>query len=384
MHYRGHNLIPRIFTIWINSPIFSPSVMKFDSLPSQVASHLKSEISKGRWHDWLPGERVLADLFQVSRRSLGAAMDQLRKEGVICTEKGRGNRILQIAGNGTHNEPLSVGLLTPTPLGDMRPGTAIWVHALQVLLEENQGRLTPFHGNRFFSKRPANALRRLIASCPQKCWVLAHSTHETQAWFAEQEIPCVLAGTGHPSVDLPDVDFDAHALCFHAANTALSLGHRRIALLLTESPGFVASEVAAESGFREAFAQRKFPGAIPLVAWHQRSRDHLVRILERLFAADVPPTALLATHGMDYLTVTGVLARRGLRIPDQVSVISRNDDAFLDALFPTPTRYRCDPHQQAAKLFRMITSIAARRSPSLRHVRIEPRFIRGESLAKPN
>src|SRR6187402_1314038 len=130
--------------------------MKFDNLPSQVAFHLKSEISKGRWHDWLPGERVLADLFQVSRRSLGAAMDQLRQEGVICTEKGRGNRILQRAETGALHEPLSVGLLTPTTLGDMRPGTAIWVHALQVLLEENHGRLTPFHGNRFFSKRPAN------------------------------------------------------------------------------------------------------------------------------------------------------------------------------------------------------------------------------------
>ncbi len=131
------------------------------------------------------------------------------------------------------------------------------------------------------------------------CWPIPRM--KLKHGLRNREIPCVLAGTRHPSVDLPDVDFDAHALCFHAANTALSLGHRRIALLLTESPGFVASEVAAESGFREAFVQRNLPGAVPLVAWHQRSRDHLVRVLERLFCRR-GPTNRASRHPWDGLS----------------------------------------------------------------------------------
>ncbi len=355
--------------------------MKFCSLPSQVADHLKAEIAKGRWQEWLPGERTLAESLQVSRRSLSTAIDQLKKEGVIRSERGRGNRILQAAGNASNENTLSVGLLTPEPLEDLRPGASLWVNSLQVLLSQNNGRLTPFYGHKYFTRHPANALRKLTQNSPKKCWVLTQSTHETQAWFEEHRVPCVLAGTRHADVNLPDVDFDAHALCFHAANTALSLGHRQIALLLTEVPGFIASEVAAEAGFREAFSKRKLEDASPIVVWHHRSRDHLLRILERLFHMPSPPTAILTTHGMNYLTVTSYMTQLGLKVPDDVSLISRTDDVFLDAILPTPTRYRCDPQVQAGRLFKMIVAMTSNQPISQRHIRIEPRFIRGESLA---
>lgn len=356
--------------------------MKFNSLPAQVAEHIKQQIVEGRWVEWLPGERSLAESLQISRRTLTAAVAQLNKEGVLRSEAGRGSRILKEAGTkASATSAKLVGLLTPEPLDVMRPGTILWVNDLRAILAEEGCLLTSFQGHKYFSKRPGNALKRLIAGNPQSCWVVAQTTLETQRWLDEHAIPSVIAGTRHVGVNLPDVDVDTHALCYHAASMLLRLGHRKIALLLTESPGYVASEHDAEAGFRAAFAHNG--DSVPIVTYHQRSQPHLVRVLSRMFNGADFPTAVIATHGMDYLTVTSFLAQRGLRVPEQVSVVARNDDAFLDALLPAPTRYGGDPHLYAGKLFKMITHLMRGTATGQRHLRIEPLFIKGASIARP-
>jgi LacI family transcriptional regulator len=359
--------------------------MKFRSLPIQVAEHITQEITKGRWVEWLPGERVLAEILQVSRRTLSAAIILLNKENIVRSEKGRGNRIIK------RMQPMcpemhagyKVGLLIPDPLGLMRPGTALWVNDLRSKLSEEGGVLTTFHGAKYFSKHPARALGRLVECNPQSCWVIARSSLETQRWFAEQKVPCVLAGTSHPEVNLPDIDTDHWALCFHAANTILGKGHRKVVLLLTESPRYMASEQDAEAGFLEAFKQRSPDGAEPIIVYHKRGPNSLLRVLKQLFSIPPFPTAIITTHGMDYLTVISFMAQRRLYIPSQVSVISRNDDTFLDALVPTPTRYRYGSDSQfyAGKLYKIITHIIGNTPLPQRHVRIEPKFIKGESVA---
>ncbi len=356
--------------------------MKFDSLPTQVAQVIKDEIHSGRWIGWLPGERGLASLLQVSRRTLTAAIKQLNTERVIYSQKGKGNQILPT--DQWTIEPKKtrhIGLLTPEPLDLMRPGAILWASDLRAMLAEEGCLLTSFYGHKYFSKQPQKALARLIVSNPQNCWVIAHSTKETQQWFLDQKVHCVLAGTRQEGIDLPDIDIDFHALCFHAANLLISRGHTKIVLLLTESPGYVASERDADAGFRKAFSQSRATSLNPLVVYHRRSKDHLVTTLERLFSRTDSPTAVIVTHGLDYLTVSSFLAQRGQNIPRDVSVISRNDDSFLDALIPTPCRYGTHATSQFAnKLFKMVISAASDTHLPQRHARIEPEFIKGESI----
>jgi LacI family transcriptional regulator len=115
--------------------------------------------------------------------------------------------------------------------------------------------------------------------------------------------------------------------------------------------------------------------------YHERTRDSLARALRRLPLGPGGVTALVVTNSLDYLTAISVLTRRGLRIPEDVSVVARNDDTFMRALLPEPTRYHASPPALARSLFRLLRAVIDGNAPTRPQVRIMPDFIAGESLA---
>jgi DNA-binding LacI/PurR family transcriptional regulator len=353
--------------------------MRFHSLPAQVADYLKSEIARGRWVDSLPGERALAETLRVSRRTLTAALVQLRKAGAIRSEAGRGHRIAAASPDHAAKPRRQIGLLTPTVLDSMRPGTALWINDVRALLAAAGFRFNHYSGPKYFSRHPGQALAKLVRSNPQDCWILAGSAEPTQRWFAREKVPAVVGGTCHGDVVLPDVDLDFFALGRHAAGRIAAHRHRKAALFLTQAPGYLTSESQTEKGFREVLERS---GIEAVAVYHERSRDGLVRVLRRLFGGREHPTALVMTNSLDYLTAISFLTQRGLRVPADVSVVARNDDAFMTALLPEPTRYHASPHVLAQRFFKLAMQIAAGETPLRPHVRLMPDFIAGESLGR--
>jgi DNA-binding LacI/PurR family transcriptional regulator len=354
--------------------------MRFHSLPAQVAEYLKDQITQGRWSHSLPGERILADTLRVSRRTLTSALGLLRKSGVIRSEPGRGHWILLQECNASGEMNRQIGLLTPTALELMRPSTALWINDLRALLAAAGYRLNHFHGPKHFSRQPNRALSKLVGVNPQACWILAGSAEPTQRWFAREKLPTIVGGTCHGDVVLPDVDLDFLALGRHVAGRIAAQRHQRAALFLTQTPDYFTSEMETERGFREVLERT---GGQPLTVFHERSRDGLVRVLHRLFTQPAPPTALVMINSLDYLTATSFLTQKGLRVPQDVSVVARNDDAFMSALLPEPTRYHASPHVFAQRFFKLTMQIVGGETPLRPHVRIMPDFIAGASLG-PN
>lgn len=351
--------------------------MQFHSLPAQVADYLRREIGNGRWTDFLPGERALAATLRVSRRTLTAALAQLHKAGVIKSQPARGHRIVPVPWRRATTAPRQIGLLTPDPLDAMRPGTTLWVNDLQALLAEAGFRLIFFHGRKYFSLQPNRALAKLVSGNPEAGWLLAGSTESTQRWFVRSRLPAVVVGTSHGGVVLPDVDLDFFAMGRHLAGRLAAHRHRRAALFLTNSPGYFTSEAETERAFRQILQQS---GGEAVVVYHERTRDGLVRVLRRLFSGGNHPTALVVINSLDYLTATSFLTQRDLRVPVDVSVVARNDDAFMTALLPEPTRYHASPHVLARRVFKLLMQIVEGQPPLRPHVRIMPDFIAGESL----
>jgi LacI family transcriptional regulator len=156
-------------------------------------------------------------------------------------------------------------------------------------------------------------------------------------------------------------------------------GHRKAALFLSHAPGYFTSEADSERGFREVFEKA---GGEALIVYHERTRDGLSRALRRLFTSRGHVTALVVINSLDYLTATSFLAQRGLRVPQDVAVVARNDDAFMSALLPEPTRYHASPHVIARRVFKLLMQVSEGETLLRQHVRIMPAFIAGESLSK--
>jgi DNA-binding LacI/PurR family transcriptional regulator len=361
------------------------SPQRYHSLPAQVAARIAAEIEKGTWDGWLPGERNLATTLQIGRKTLRKALAHLQRDGALATEHGRGHRIVtnrkikRSAASRDAKTEISVGLLTPDPLETLRPYTALWVDELRTLLFENGVRLVPFAGHRFFTGRPEKALERLVAQNPQRCWVLAHSNKHVQQWFHDRRIPCIIAGSSHPGLPLPNVDLDFFAVCRHAAGSMLRLGHRRVGLFIKQSDR--AGDLESERGFEDGVRSSPHRDGEPLIVHHDGTVDGAYRALGRLFSAATPPTALLIAQSTFYLTTITFLADRGLRVPKDVSLMSREDETFLSYLRPTPARYACNPKTYAKRLlFQLQLAFDGETGAHTIH-RIEPKFLPGASLS---
>jgi LacI family transcriptional regulator len=350
------------------------------SLVAQTAGFLRGRIEAGAWRGWLPSERSLCELLQVSRNTLRAALAQLRQEGRIESVHGSGNRILPRKGAAAPRVAArDVALLTPESLERLRPLQTLWIDEMRALLSERGVRLRVFHGAPYYAANPGPALQRLVTRNPHGCWIPLLATEEMQRWFARHAVPCILAGSAYPGLDLPYRDLDHRAICRHAAGAMLGLGHRRLALLTAKSRR--AGDLESEAGFREGVKQSRHPDAEATVLYHDESVSGVVQAARRVLKLSPRPTALLVVHPYHYLALTSRLAQAGVRVPEDISIVSRDDDPFLAYLAPAPTRYAANPLGIARSLVRPVLELLEGNPVSQRAGRIMPEFVKGESLA---
>ncbi len=351
------------------------------SLEKQTALVLEEEIKRGTWSQWLPGERGLCEMLQVSRHTLRAALGQLRRSGVISSARGVGNRIVRTVGKG-RGKPLAsqdVGLLIPTSLDDLVPNHILWIDQLRAMLGERGCRLHMFHGWKYDQRDPSRALHRLLAQHAHKCWILLLAGEPVQQWFVKQKVPCVVAGTIYAGIELPYCDLDHRASCRHAAGILLGRGHRRVALVIQKSRR--AGDLESEVGFTEGVRRSPYKDTEVMIAYHDATPAGIMVAVKRLLQRKPAPTALLVTNIFHYLTVVSGLAQMGCRVPDDISVISRDGEPFYSYLLPTPSHYRIDPRRFAKALIAPVLQLLEGGAITKQATHIMPEFKSGQSIA---
>ena len=133
---------------------------------------------------------------------------------------------------------------------------------------------------------------------------------------------------------VPDDEAGGHV----AATILLDAGHRDIAFLQL-IPGMVATDLRLQ-GFQRALTER---GVAPVPEWVLHGAEpvegdefaHLPDALDRLFGAARRPTAILCGNDKMAMRVMFLLQRRGLRVPEDVSLVGYDDYRLIsEALYP--------------------------------------------------
>lgn len=348
------------------------------SLIVETAKALREGIASGQWQGNLPGERVLCNQWQVSRPTLRAAVDLLRREGWLEVGQGRRTKIL-VSGSSAGPLVLTVGLLSPEPLESLPPTVMHWVDELRGQLAASGQTLQVTVGKGGFGKKsPVQALEVITSGSPATVWVLYQATEAMQRWFEESGLPCVVVGSTFPGVTLPSVDRDYRASCRHAVGALVQRGHRRIAFLLQENR--YGGDLESEAGFREGVAaavRREISGEI---VHHDGTVEGICTSLDILLAGRVRSTALLVARSGYALTVHSHLLRRGVRIPQDMAVLCRDDDAFLDWVVPRMTRYAVSPSAFAKRIYHMVIKLVEEGRVKETGVKVVPAFLGRESV----
>jgi Transcriptional regulators len=352
----------------------------YQSISAQVAAVLREELGEGNWKETLPSERRLADRLSVSRKTVRKALAILRAEGMIRTEPNRASAIVSGAAKTREGPVKNVALLLPEPLENARPFTVLWVNRLMALLHETGMQMEIVSGWKYFGSRAGRSLDRLLQGHPDRCWVLARSHRALQRWFAQKDVPTLVVGTTHGGIDLPSVDIDHRALCRHAAITFLRQGHRQLALFL-EKAGHGGDE-DSEKGFIEGVATQP-DASPPIIRRPSKGPNFIISELRHLQQLRIPPTGLLLSNSFSYLTALSFFAQQGLRVPHDISLISRDEEPFFSHLHPAPTRYSISPAKFAAAIRQAIKRVLEGSTPRRFDVRIMPDFIKGASVAAP-
>ncbi|OAM87778.1 substrate-binding domain-containing protein [Termitidicoccus mucosus] len=353
----------------------------FHSISTQVANTLREELEAGIWKGKLPGERRLATRLNVSRKTVRRALAMLRADGMIQTKRNRASLLVRKTGVAAKKQsgPITrVALLLPEPVETARPFTILWINHLMSSLHNAGMELEIFSGWKYFGQNAPRSLSQLVRSHPGRCWIIARSNHSIQHWFASRSEPAVVAGSTFDDIELPSVDIDQSALCRHAALAFIRQGHRRL-VFFHEEKAVHGADAASEQAFLNAVLEHKgYPE--PLIIRPPRGMAAVVREFQRIQGMPVRPTGFLCSNPLLYLTLFGFLAHHGLRVPRDVSLISREVSPLLSQVHPAPTRYSIVPSKFALALYHAIKRMLEQGAPRRFDMRIIPDFIKGNTL----
>ena len=177
---------------------------------------------------------------------------------------------------------------------------------------------------------------------------------------------------------LPMIAVKSSLLADEAILRLTELGHRRIIMPLCDRPPSFAASLKAsmENGLRRvgvryvpSYHTPESPYQQPEVVW---------RMLEACFRRSVP-TALVMLDWKEFVTVSCLFAKRGLRVPQDVSVVLLNESMEADWFVPKITCFRF-PTLRLAKA--LASWVEGKLADETEHV-MGADFDAGGSLAPP-
>lgn len=354
----------------------SPRLPQRISLVSLTAQSLRESMQAGHWHGHLPGERELCERLQVSRHTLRAALHELERDGFleVTNRQRRRIKIAVKAKEAAHARVIA--LISPRPLLEMSPSTVVMVDDLRDQLSRVGFSFEIHVSISCFSSKPARALEALTTRSPAAAWLLFGSLEPVQSWFMRRQLPCLVVGSCAPGISLPSIDADYRALCRHAGGMLCGKGHRHVAFI--RPIGDYGGDMQSEQGLREAFVGSHAPTL--QVIFHDGTAAHLCAQLDKALRSAKPPTACVVARAMHVLTVMMFLTQRGKRIPQDMALISRDDETFLQHTVPVATRYAANTGQFARSVCKAARQLAEAGMLPPKAIRLMPKMIRGETL----
>jgi LacI family transcriptional regulator len=181
--------------------------------------------------------------------------------------------------------------------------------------------------------------------------------------------------------DIPVVSADNFAGAYQATAHLLQLGHRRIGVITGRADG-----TATRARLQGHYAALAEAGIMPDPALEAEA-DFLVpggaAGAERLLGLAAPPTAIFAFNDCMAVGALHAARARGLRLPDDLSIVGFDDTPEAEAAYPALTTV----HQPLRELGRMAVSLLVRLTDGHQvepvHVALATRLVVRSSTVSP-
>ena len=321
------------------------------SAAEQVAAHLREALLREGSSGTIAGVRPLATDLGVNRKTVERALNQLEREGLLVAQ-GVGRRRRVVLPKDHAPPALRVAMLLYEPQAQ----TEGWLMESQHLLQEaGHG---AFFADKSLLELQMNVKRvsRLVQKTEADAWVVIGGSRQVLEWFAQQDTPVFALFGRYQGLSVAGTKPD-HVPAFAAATRHLAgLGHRRIALLARPERRLPKLGRAERAFLEELKAHGIQTGSFNLPHW-EGSPESLHQCLESLFSK-TPPTALILPEAPMYFAVQQFLGNRGLRVPQDVSLVCADGDRSFGWCRPTVAHISWDFRPVVRRVVRWTNNVA--------------------------
>mgnify|MGYP001818580150 CR=1 FL=1 len=328
---------------------------------------------RGRWSGTLPGVPKLAEELGVDRKTVWAATLLLEQEGLLQGQGAGRPRKIVPSPDGASNRALRVAIL------EYNPAAFAVDYMIELEHQLSEAGHTPIRAPKTLMELQMDVKRiaRTVGEVTAEAWIVSAASREVLEWFASQEVPTMALFGRRRGLPVAGVGPDKPPTTAAVARRLVALGHRRIAMLTGRARRHPRPGASEQAFLDELEAHGLVTGAYNLPDWEE-SGEGFKAGLEALFAA-TPPTALLLDEPHLFHAAYHHLAQRGLRVPQDVSLICTDDDLGFAWCQPTVAHIRWDPAPVVRRILQWADNVARGRE-DLRQSATKAEFVEGGTI----
>lgn len=326
-------------------------LLKILSAVEQVAVYLRHELIRGHWSGFLPGVDRLSEELGVSRKTVEAALRILENEGLLTSQGPRRKRSIEV-----RDDQQKRGLRVAILLSEKADRQLEYVIGLHYELVDS-GHTVHFAPVSLVDiGNDVRKLSRLVERTAVDAWLVLAGSREVLEWFSKQPIPTFAVFGRRRGLAIAGVGPNKPPVCAEATRTLIGLGHKRIALLTRKVRRLPQPGESERAFLGELESHGIPPGPYHLPDWEETIDGFHAR-LEALFRV-TPPTALIVDEATLFAATQQFLARRGLRVPDDVSLICTDADSSFAWCKPSISHIRWDSRPVVRRIVRWAANIS--------------------------
>lgn len=196
-----------------------------------------------------------------------------------------------------------------------------------------------------------------MADQPADGWVVSAGSREVLEWFSEQPVPAIAMFGRFSGLPIAAACPRKTPAMISAVRKLVSLGHRRIVMLTHEERRIPTPALFEQNFLDELTAQGLPTGSYNLPDWEDHPEGFRA-CLDSLFR-HTPPTALIFCDSSQlFLPSYQYLTRRGLRIPEDVSLLAEDSNPAYGWCEPVISHIRWDFRSVVRRVLRWAENVA--------------------------
>jgi len=341
------------------------------SASEQVAGYLRENLLRGTWGKTMPGESRLVAQLGVGCDTIKMALRHLEQEGLLGSQ-GAGRRRKIMLPDDHAPRGLRVGMLLYEPSDQ----SLDYIIDCQRKLEAAGH--TVFYAPSSLTEIKMNVRRlaRMVEKTEADAWVVVAATSEVLQWFMQQKTPVFALFGRRRKLKIPGIGPDNVPALVEATRQLIDLGHQRIVFL---DSLFKASEPGnVGTAFLDALSAGGITtGSYNLPGWEGGIKG-LYAYLDSSFQR-TPPTAIIASSCHVYFATLHFMLNRGIRVPQDLSLICLDDDPYFNECRPSVSHIRWSRRPVVNRIVRWANNVSQGKEDT-RQTMIKAEFIEGGTI----